>query len=226
MIIFITIFVVAMSKRLTRSIIFIVVFLLLATAAILGINNWVTNSTKNQTYNEISLIPENKTGLLLGTSKYLRKRQLNPYYQYRIEAAVALYKAGKIHYLIVSGDNRTTHYNEPEVMKKDLIARGVPADKIFLDYAGLHTLDSILRCKDIFGQDHITIISQCFHNERALFIANHKDITAVAFNAQDVTGPDGARVHFREKFSRVKMALELLLNTQPKYYYGNKIEVK
>jgi SanA protein len=215
-----------MNKRFTWAIIVFTILLVSCIALVFGINNWVTNSTKSQTYSNIFLIPENKTGLLLGTSKYVKRRQLNPYYQYRIDAAVLLYKAGKIHYIIVSGDNRSTHYNEPEVMKKDLVAAGVPANKIFLDYAGIHTLDSILRCKDIFGEDHITIISQAFHNERALFIANHKEIAAVGFNARDVSGPDGSYVLLREKFSRIKMMLELLLNTQPKYYYGNKIEVK
>jgi len=214
-----------------RNIIIVVIVLLLlalSVSTIAYINYWVTNTTKAQTYSNISIIPENKTGLLLGTAKYIniKRHLLNPYYQYRIEAAVALYNAGKIHFIIVSGDNSTTHYNEPEVMKRDLIARGIPASKIFLDYAGLHTLDSILRCKDIFGQDSITVISQSFHNERAIFIANHKGIVAIGCNARDVTGPNGFKVRLREKFSRVKMMLELLLNTQPKYYYGNKVEVK
>ncbi len=220
-----------MATHRKRNIILIVIILFVLAftiAAIAYIDHWVTNATKAQTYSDISIIPENKTGLLLGTAKYIniKRRQLNPYYQYRIDAAVELYNKGKIHYIIVSGDNSSTYYNEPEVMKRDLIARGIPASKIFLDYAGLHTLDSVLRCKDIFGQDSITVISQAFQNERAIFIADHKGIFAIGCNAKDVTGADGARVRLREKFSRVKMMLELLLNTQPKYYYGNTIEVK
>lgn len=215
-----------MRKRHIRIVILFTLLIALTIAAIGWLDHWITDSTKSQTYSDVKIIPEHKTGLLLGTSKYLRKKVLNPYYAYRIDAAVALYNAGKIHFIIVSGDNSSTHYNEPEQMKRDLVARGIPANKIFLDYAGLHTLDSILRCKDIFGEDNITIISQSFHNERALFIANHKGIAAVAYNAQDVTGWNGEKVHFREKFSRIKMLLELLLNTQAKYYYGDKVEVK
>jgi SanA protein len=191
-----------------------------------GVDYWVTSSTQKQLYTNLDSIPPNKVGLLLGTSKFIRTGVINPYYQYRIDAAVALYKAGKIAYILVSGDNTSMSYNEPGMMRKDLMARGVPSERIFLDYAGVHTLDSILRCRDIFGEDHFTVISQAFHNERALFIANHKDIIAVAYNARDVGGSTGFNVMVREKFSRLKMLLELLVNKRPKDYYGPKVEIK
>src|SRR6185437_14231536 len=124
--------------------------------------------------------------------------------------------AGKIDYVIVSGDKSTDHYDEPAIMRADLIARGVPANRIFMDNAGFRTLDSVLRCRDIFGQDHFTIISQEFHNQRALFIANHKKVVCVAFNAKD--GDSYADAIVREKFARVRMGLDLLLNKQAKYY--------
>ncbi len=69
----------------------------------------------------------------------------------------------------------------------------------------IHTLDSILRCRDIFGEDHFTVVSQEFHNERALFIANHKNIVAVGYNARGVDGFTGFKLTVREKLSRIKM---------------------
>jgi len=212
-----------MKKRFWLKTIIISLFVL--TVLIFTTDKWVTSSTQNQLYSEINNIPKNKVGLVLGTSKYLSKYSLNPYYMFRINAAVALFRAGKIDYILVSGDNSTEHYNEPEKMKKDLVAQGIPEAKIFTDYAGFRTLDSILRCKEVFGEDHITIISQPFHNERALFIANRKGLTAVAYNAKDVVGGNGFKVLFREKFARVKMLLDLAINTKPKYY-GPKISIQ
>lgn len=111
------------------------------------------------------------------------------------------------------------------MMKNDLIAAGVPAEKIFLDFAGFRTLDSIVRCREVFGEDSITIVSQPFHNQRALFLANNKGVEAVAFNARDVHGDMGVRVAVREKLARVKLVLDLLFNKQPKFY-GPKVPIR
>lgn len=216
-----------MSKRVWRWVLLFIVTGILLTISLIGaINYIVTDTTKIQLYSDAAVIPYNRVGLLLGTSKYVRKGVINPYYQYRIDAAVALYDSCKISFILISGDNSTNNYNEPQTMKRDLIARGIPASVIFLDYAGLHTLDSILRCRDIFGIKHITIISQQFHNERALFIANHKKMVAIGYNAKSMEGRDALWMAVREKLSRVKMLYELLINTQPKYFYGQKIEIK
>lgn len=209
--------------RILRNTIVIVLFLLVSTV---GLTNYIVNkSTVGQLYSDINAIPRNKVGLLLGTAKYKDKgRQIvNPYYMNRIDAAVALYMAGKIDYIIVSGDNSTAYYNEPALMKEDLIAKGVPEARIYTDFAGFRTLDSILRCRDIFGEDHITIISQSFHNQRALYIANHKHVTAIAFNA--ASGGSLWDEISREKLARVKMVFDLVLNTQAKYY-GDTIKIR
>jgi SanA protein len=211
-----------MPQRLLR---YMIIFLAIVLVAIIGIVNYmVVSSTKKQIYSDVNLIPKNRVGLLLGTAKYKDKARhiVNLYYQNRIDATVALYMAGKIDYVIVSGDS-TTFYNEPALMKEDLVARGVPPGKIYMDNAGFRTLDSILRCRDIFGEDHFTIISQGFHNQRALYIANHKNITAIAYNAAD--GDSFWDATFREKLARVKMGLDLLLNKQAQYY-GERVEIK
>jgi len=150
---------------------------------------------------------------------------INPYYAHRIDATIALYKAGKIEFVLVSGDNGTIYYNEPTTIKKDLVEGGIPTDKIFLDYAGFRTLDSMVRAKFIFGLDSVTVISQQFHNERAIYIAEKKGLKAIGFNARGISGKQGTKVQFREYFARVKVFIDLLLNTQPRFY-GDKIEIK
>lgn len=205
---------------------YIILLLSVSLALVVGTVHYVVNvATSSQLYNDINQIPKNRVGLLLGTAKYNDKSKniINVYYQHRIDAAVALYMAGKIDFVIVSGDNSTLYYNEPLLMKQDLIARGVPAKCIYMDNAGFRTLDSILRCRDVFRQRSFTIISQRFHNQRAVYIANHKNVQTVAYNAED--GDSFWDVAIREKMARVKMMLDLLLNKQAKLY-GDDIEIK
>ena len=181
--------------------------------------------SSDRTYSDINNIPKNKVGLVLGTASRLVEGGVNPYYAHRIEATIQLFKAGKIDFVLVSGDNGSIYYNEPTTIKNDLVAGGIPEDKIFLDYAGFRTLDSVVRAKEIFGLDEVTIISQEFHNKRAIYLANHKGLDAIGFNAQDISGNESIKVHFREYFARVKVFVDLVLNTQPRFY-GEKIEIK
>ena len=147
-------------------------------------NFLIEKKAKSKIYSSVTEIPKHKVGLVLGTVKYLSNGQVNLYYTFRINAAVALYNSGKISFIIVSGDNGSKTYDEPTDFKKDLIKAGIPNNKIFLDYAGFRTLDSVVRVKEIFGQTSITIISQQFHNERAIYLANHFGIKAIGFNAK------------------------------------------
>jgi len=198
--------------------------LVLVAVSIIGCNELVEYSTKDQVFTYKKEVPFNDVGLLLGTAKYLGNGYKNLYYTYRISAAIRLYKAGKIKYILVSGDNGNKNYDEPTDIKKDLIAGGVPAGRIYLDYAGFRTLDSVIRCKIIFGQNSITVISQQFHNERAIFIANRNGMEAVGYNAKDVSAKYGFKVKVRERFARVKMVLDLIFGKEPKFL-GEKIKI-
>ncbi|MCT4630503.1 ElyC/SanA/YdcF family protein [Winogradskyella sp.] len=182
--------------------------------------HWISFKTKHLVFDSISNIQKNKVGLVLGTGKYAASGNINLFYKYRVDAAVKLYQAKKIEYILVSGDNSRKDYDEPSDFKQDLIARGIPEDKIFLDYAGFRTLDSVIRAKEIFGQTSITFISQKFHNQRAIYIANSYDIKAVGFNAKDVY-----KSHFREYLARSKASLDLVFNVQPKFL-GKKITIQ
>lgn len=193
--------------------------------ALVSINYWFIYNAKDHLYTKVSELPKNKVGLLLGTSKYLAKGGINPYYSYRIDAAVTLFKAEKVDYILISGDNSHISYNEPNTFKKDLISRGIPEEKIFLDYAGFRTLDSVVRAKEVFGQVAFTIISQKFHNERAIYLAEHFNINAIAFNAKDVGNRYGLKTRIREYFARAKASIDVLFNVQPKYL-GEKINIE
>lgn len=143
----------------------------------------------------------------------------NLYFVHRIKAAAELWKSGKVSALIVSGDNKKHNYNEPREMKRALIEAGVPASRIVCDYAGLRTLDSIVRASKIFRAKRIIIISQPFHNKRALAIARHHDIEASALNAAEVKQKRlWLRSFLREPAARACMILDLwLLDTQPRH---------
>ncbi|MBA6156960.1 YdcF family protein [Tenacibaculum sp. S7007] len=188
-------------------------------------NKAVVNNAEEKLYTSVRDIPKNKVGLLLGTVKFLSNERVNLYYQFRIDAAVKLYKSGKIDFIIVSGDNGSKRYDEPTDFKNDLIKLGIPENRIFLDYAGFRTLDSVVRAKEIFAQKSITIISQQFHNERAIYLAEHFGIKAVGFNARDISGKYGIKVQLREYLARVKVFVDILFNVQPKFL-GDPIVIK
>lgn len=185
-------------------------------------NQTIKKHTDAQIYNEVITIPQNKVGLLLGTSPKLKNGNNNLYFDYRILAAVELYKAGKIKYILISGDNRREEYNEPEEMKKALMQKGVPEKFIYLDYAGFRTLDSVVRAKEVFGQNQLTIISQRFHNERAIYLAEKNGINAIGYNAKDVNAYAGLKTNIRELLARVKMFIDLAIDKQP-HFLGEKI---
>lgn len=193
--------------------------IILFTTTILLSNYWVTQQAEGKTFDNIVEVPDNPTGLVLGTSKRVRGGGENLYFKYRMQAAVELFKAGKIKFIIVSGDNSIMEYNETRDMKNSLIQMGIPEDKIVEDFAGFSTLDSVLRAKEVFGQDSLTIISQEFHNERAIFIGKNHDIYALGFNARDVPKRYGTVTVTREYFARVKAMLDVyILKSMPKFY--------
>lgn len=200
--------------------------LLIALILVIFVCNIIISSTaEGQTYSNTDTVPANRVGLVLGTSNRLTNGSPNPYYTYRIDATIALYKARKIEFVLVSGDNGSIYYNEPNTIKKDLINGGIPEHVIFLDYAGFRTLDSMFRAKFVFGLDKVTVISQKFHNERAIYIAKQKGLKAIGFNAQDISTSQGLKVQIREYLARVKVFIDMVLNTQPKFY-GATIEIK
>jgi SanA protein len=187
-------------------------------------NKAIINTAKGKLYSDTKTIPFNRVGLLLGTTRAGLHGHINPYYHYRIQAAAQLIKEGKIKYLVISGDNGRKDYNEPELMRADLMKEGIDSTIIYLDYAGFRTFDSIVRLKEIFGQETVTIISQPFHNERAIYIASREGIAAIGYNAKDVSARQGIKTNVREKLARVKVFVDYLFSVKPKYL-GNRITI-
>ena len=167
-------------------------------------------------------VPEVDVAVVLGTSERVSNGSPNRYFTHRIQAAAALYQACKVHHLILSGDNRRSNYNEPMAMRAALIQAGVDSTHITLDFAGFRTLDSMVRAKEVFGQQRFLVVSQRFHNERAVYIARARGIEAFGFNAPDVGTAYGLRTRMREKLARVKVHVDDLLGVEP-HFLGERV---
>ncbi|WP_049838830.1 SanA/YdcF family protein [Klebsiella sp. RIT-PI-d] len=194
------------------------VFILLLLAIIAGAGlilyagHTITAASQGRLYHSLDDLPVRKVALVLGA------KPGNRYFNRRIDAAAELYQAGKVTWLLVSGDNGNAHYDEPSAMRKALIARGVPSDAIYCDYAGFSTLDSVVRTQKVFGENRFTIVSQAFHNQRAIWLAQQYGIDAIGFNAEDLSGKHGRYTQIREKLARVSAVLDArILHRQPKY---------
>ncbi len=191
--------------------------LIVLAGALFAIDRWVSYQTQQQLYFSVDDVAPHNVAVVLGTSKYLGKI-LNEYYVHRIDAAIDLYNQKKVSNFLLSGDNAHRSYNEPWTMKRDLLRAEVPDERIYLDYAGFRTLDSIVRAKEIFDTDNFLIISQQFHCERALFIANFHNIQAKCLAVSGPTKHSGFKVRLREVFARAKAVLDLYITrAQPKF---------
>ncbi|WP_201063282.1 MULTISPECIES: SanA/YdcF family protein [Thiorhodovibrio] len=155
--------------------------------------------------------------LVLGTARRTHRGRPNQFYRARLEAAAALYHQGRVQGILVSGDNGSRYYNEPEAMRRDLIALGVPDAHVTLDYAGFRTLDSVVRAKRVFGLERFLIVSQSYHVERGVFIARAHGIDAYGYAAEDPGGAAGFRVRLREIGARVVAIWDVLSGREPKF---------
>ena len=188
-------------------------------ALIIGVmlicNQIVLNNADGKIFSDIDSIKYNKVGLLLGTTPQARfDRITNYFFIYRIDAAEQLYKAGKIDQILISGDEDSLDgINEPECMRDSLVARGVPVSAIILDGKGYRTICSVINANKVYGLKSFTVISQKFHNERAIYQAEHlgMDVENIqAYNAKDPKSRRAYLTTIREYFARVKMFWDLL----------------
>lgn len=215
----------ATLRRWLRSLERLALLLAVAGCGVVGYANitavW---ASRGRLFDRVETLPKTRVGLVFGTSDRVNGLE-NLYFRYRIEAAEKLWKAGKLDTLIVSGDNSSKYYNEPEKMKQALIERGIPARRIVCDYAGLRTFDSVVRAKEIFGLDTIVFISQRFQNERAIYLAQANGMHAIGFNARNVETHAGLKTQLREIGARVLMFLDVnLLGTRP-HFLGGRIKL-
>lgn len=199
--------------------------ILLGVLSIIGSALLISGTSEGRTYSSTETIPHRRVGLLLGCQMNHENGEPNLFFLPRVVAAAELFKAGKVDFLLVSGDNHRVGYDEATDMKNALVREGVPADRVVCDYAGFRTLDSVVRAKEVFGQDRITVISQLFHNRRAIFIASHFGIDAIGFNAADVDVFRSFDILVREQMARVKAVLDIyVFRTKPRFL-GKKIAI-
>lgn len=213
-----------MQEYIKKNIKILWIFIWLCLVAIIFADVFTRSFSEKYIFSDQENLPETKVWLLLGTSKYIADGRRNLFYLYRLEAAKELYNTKKIEYILVSGDNSTSHYNETDTMRADLIAAGIPEEKIYGDYAGFRTLDSVVRARDIFEQEKYTVISQKFHLERAIVLARLKGIEVYGYTAKDVPVRISPRVWIRERLARVKMLIDILVGEKPKFW-GERIEI-
>lgn len=195
-----------LAKRMFK---ILIVLTFLGIVFVLLCNVWVVVSTRSRSYFSIDSLPSRQVALVLGTSKMSSDGKDNLYFKYRMEAAARLFNEGKVKSLILSGNNDSRYYNEPLDMQRAMLRLGVPKTAIQLDFAGYRTFDSIIRCKNLFREDNITIVSQDSHNARALFIAQNEGLNAISFAAQDVPTGYSVRTLIREYLARPKAVLDV-----------------
>ncbi|MBP6392920.1 MAG: YdcF family protein [Neisseria sp.] len=191
------------------------IFLILLAGALIAADLYVLLRARVRSHADAAHTPTADFGLILGTAKYVGSGGLNRYYQYRIDAAVALWQAGKVRQFVVSGSGLDNTPSETVCMQADLVAAGIPETAVWQDPAGLRTLDSILRYRQSFPQHSVCIISQPFHNQRALMQAQACGLNAVAYNARIIGVRAGWKVHLRERFARLRMWYDLLRRARP-----------
>lgn len=180
----------------------------------------VSGNASVRTYDDVDNVPHRQVGLILGTSPISTwNGRRNYYFDYRIKAGAELYKAGKVDWLVVSGgDYRESHngYDEPCAMRDSLMRLGVDSTHIILDYDGTRTLNSIAKMRDVYCQDSIILISQKYHNERALYQAKHLGIDAIGLNARTPEKRSTwVRNRGREVLARVKLFIDIIHGVHP-----------
>lgn len=208
------------NKFIKRIVISAVILLSVIAIVMVVCDRMVDYVAKDRFYDDMENVPHRKVGLVLGTSPISTwNGRRNYYFDHRIKAAADLYNAGKVDWLVVSGGdyrNSENGYDEPVAMRDSLMKQGVDSVRIILDYDGTRTLNSIAKMRDVYRLDSIIIISQKYHNERALYQAKHLGINAIGYNAKT----PGRRTSWwrnrgREVLARVKLFIDIARNVQP-----------
>lgn len=214
-----------MKTILKRRWVWIAVLAMAGLGFVFGCEGWVERGSEGRCFDAVEGVPSAPVAVVLGTAERLPDGRANLFFLPRMEAAAALFKAGKVKALIVSGDNGTQGYDEPTDMKRVLMQMGVPAEKVVCDYAGFRTLDSVVRAKEVFGQQRMIFVSQRFHNARAIYLAQAFGIEAYGMDAKDVPVALSVKTFLREKLACVKAVLDVnVLGTRPRFL-GEKVAV-
>ena len=184
-------------------------------AFILYCNIRVVWFSSRRVFDDLSTVPRTHAALLLGAPPVTGSGSANAYFTHRIDACAELYRAGKVDVILVSGDNRDSRHNETDAARKALTEKGIPESALLVDEAGYRTLESVVRARDVFGLSSFVIVSQRFHNERAVFLAARSGVDAIGYNAPDAGADYGPRVILREYLARCRVFWDLLAVSPP-----------
>ena len=205
-------------KKFAKILLACLVLLLALIAMLLGYSEWIVSDARHYTYDQVDKVPYNRVAVVLGTSKYLSGGGPNHYFKYRIKAAAELYNNAKVDFIIVSGDNATVQYNEPRQMRRALIKAGIPASAIYMDFAGFRTLDSVVRAKEVFGQERFTVVSPGLSQRAGHFHRPPFRYRCGRLQCRGSQRLSGIRTRVREVFARLMGLLDLyVLDKGPKF---------
>ena len=184
---------------------------LLAGAVALA-NAYVLLSTEGEATSNVADVPHAEVAIVPG-ALVKPSGQMSAMLADRVRQADALWKAGKVDRILVSGDHHTWAYDEPDTMRKALVADGVPPRVVFEDHAGFDTWATMVRAHGIFGVRRAVVVTQGFHMPRALFLAHEAGIEATGLTADlHQWGYQGRKSAVREVLSRVKALVDTTLD--------------
>lgn len=209
-------------RTLAFSVLGLLAFILLAIAVI---NLWVWLATRDRIQSDVLLCEPAPVGIVFGTSYGLRGGGANPHYTARLDTAAQLLRLERVHRLLLSGDNHTRYYNEPVFMWRDLKKRNVDGERMSLDYAGFSTFDTLVRAREVFGLERVTLITQSWHLPRALFIARRVGLEATGCAAQPSRARYDVNMRVREWLATVGMVGDLYIWGREPYFLGPPIEL-
>jgi SanA protein len=178
--------------------------------AVLGLRAWVGRRAADRTYADVPSTPPMPVAIVFGAGYWPSGRLSNALAD-RMETAIALYEAGAVNKLLLTGDNRFVDYNEPAAMAEYALVRGVPRDDLVLDYAGRRTYDSCYRAKDIFGVERAILVTQAFHLPRALYTCDRLGLESVGVVADRRSYVRSAWYQLRELFALTRAWLDVNL---------------
>lgn len=208
-----------MQRLIKRFVLWAGLCLLGGALVFVGLNAWMVQRSRSRVATVPAEVPVTPLALVLGTSKTLASGRVNSHWKGRMDAAAALWKAGRIKHILVSGDNRRADYNEPRDMRDGLVERGIPVSAITLDYAGLRTLDSVIRAQEIFGIHRCVIVSDDFHLPRAIWLADRRGMEVTGFHGPALPWDLSGKSRTREWLARINATLEeWILRTEAKHY--------
>lgn len=206
-------------------------------AAVFGVNAYVVEVTEAQLLctveakdaavpaETLALLKEKDAECILILGAKVRKDGTLSYMlQDRMDLALSLYKAGVAPKLLLSGDHGQTSYDEVNTMKAYAMEAGVPEEAIFMDHAGFSTYDSVYRAKAIFQVEKMIVVTQSYHQYRALYGCRSMGVQSWGAAADQMTYRKQWMRDLREVAARDKDFVKWIFKPEP-VYLGDAIPI-